>query len=224
VPGDKIDSYMNEKKAVGECDSVYGTLDGVQYHIFCPKEPNYVNKLMSTYGGLTVDPKEFPTSRTYLNDKGESVTKSFFYKQPFSNHLKYRHSCGDHNNNRHQVPSIEGTWITSRWANRVFSFILVISEVNSFLAFQYFIWKPAGLVNHMTLHQFRQKLALKLIYNDFLKSDEEIRKSKRRKKEDKDKFVAHALLTGAPLYAKYYLNGKWNCTAKKCINNTHIKA
>jgi hypothetical protein len=214
VPGDKIDSYMNEKKAVGECDALYGTLDGVPYHIFCQQEPNYVNKLMSTYGGLTVDTKEFPTSRTYLNDKGESVTKSFFYKQPFSNHIKFRHSCDDHNNNRHQVPSIEGTWITSRWANRVFSFILAISEVNSFLAFQYFIWKPAGLVNHMTLHQFRRKLALKLIYNDFLKTDEEIRKTKRRKKEDKDQFVAHALLT-APPYAKNYLNGKWNCTAKK---------
>jgi hypothetical protein len=175
---------------------------------------------MSAYGGLTIDPRDIPASRTYLNDKGDSVTKLFFYTQPFFNHIKFRYSCDDHNNNRHQVPSIEGTWITSRWANRVFSFILAISKVNSFLAFQYFIWKPAGLVDHMTLHQFSCKFALKLIYNDFLKSEEEIRKSKRRKKEDKDKFLAHLLLT-VPLYVKYYLNGNWVCTAKN-VSKIHM--
>jgi hypothetical protein len=213
VPGDKIDSYMNSK-AVGECDAVKGTLDGIPYNIFCQKEPNYVDKLMSTYGGLTVDPTDSPTGRTYLNDKGEWVSKSFHYTEPFSNHKKFRHSVDDHNNNRHCVPSIEGSWVTSRWENRVFAFILAISEVNCFLAFKYFVWKPSNLNKIPTLHQFRRDLALKLIFNHHLKSEDNLRYSKRLKQQEKNTYEAHALVS-APPRAKKFFNGRWICQANK---------
>jgi hypothetical protein len=87
---------------------------------------------MSTYGGLIIDPTDSPTWWTYLNDKGEWFSKSFQYTQPFSNHKKFRHSVDDHNNNRHCVPSIEGSWVTNRWKNHVFAFILALVKVTAF--------------------------------------------------------------------------------------------
>jgi hypothetical protein len=68
------------------------------------------------------------------NDDG--TINIFRYHEPFENHFLYRHAVDDHNNNRHSDISIEETWTTHRWENRVFAFILVaISEVNIWLAF-----------------------------------------------------------------------------------------
>ena len=36
---------------MGDTDSLHGILDGVSYDIFCMKEPDYVMKIMATYGG-----------------------------------------------------------------------------------------------------------------------------------------------------------------------------
>jgi len=38
--------------SVGTCDAWRGSLDGVDFHDFCMKEPTYVMMLMSTYGTL----------------------------------------------------------------------------------------------------------------------------------------------------------------------------
>ena len=50
VMGDKIDVCFTGKE-VGSTDSWRGTLVDTQYDIFCMKEPDYVMKIMSTYGG-----------------------------------------------------------------------------------------------------------------------------------------------------------------------------
>ena len=55
VPGDHIDQHFEEKN-VGETDSLRGKIDDVHFDIMCMKEPDYVMKIMSTYGGLTVKP------------------------------------------------------------------------------------------------------------------------------------------------------------------------
>ena len=57
----------------------------------------------------------------------------FKYKLPFDFHFRYSHAVDDHNNLRHELPSIRDTWVIDRWECRVFGFILVISEVNAFL-------------------------------------------------------------------------------------------
>ena len=84
VPGDMIDARMATKE-VGQTDSLYGKLDDVDYDIFCMKEPDYVMKIMSTYGGLTV-PQDQPESTRVLSD---GTTKTFQYMIPFANHFKY---------------------------------------------------------------------------------------------------------------------------------------
>ena len=51
VPGDMIDDHFKDKD-VGLVDSLKGKIDNVPYDIYCMKEPDYVMKIMSTYGGL----------------------------------------------------------------------------------------------------------------------------------------------------------------------------
>ena len=51
IPGVKIDEHM-EGRSVSDFDCLAGTLDNVNYNIFCMKEEDYTMKLMSTYGGL----------------------------------------------------------------------------------------------------------------------------------------------------------------------------
>ena len=53
VEGEKIDRHFQDID-VGKTDSWSGTLDDVPYGIFCMKEPDYIMKIMSTCGGLTV--------------------------------------------------------------------------------------------------------------------------------------------------------------------------
>ena len=61
----------------------------------------------------------------------------FKYLKPYSDHYKYRHMVDDHNNLRHSATSFEDTWATHRWPNRVFAFLLAVTEVNIFLWLRY---------------------------------------------------------------------------------------
>lgn len=203
-PGDMIDEYMKSYE-IGNCTSLRGTIDGIPYDIFCLKEPDYVMKLFATYGGLLSLPGQRETVRIYRRN-GENVTKKFKYTEPFANHFLIRHAIDDHNNLRHQLPSIEVTWVTHRWAVRVFSFILAISEVNTYLAMKYFIWDTDKICQ---LHNFRQELAFKLINNEWLNGETKGKMNTRTKKRDN----VHTLQV-APKYATRYSNGAWKCESK----------
>ena len=95
------------------------------------KEPDYVMKLMTTYGSL-IPKVGHKQARRSFKKNGSLVTESFDYTEPYANHFLYRHAVDDHKNLRHRLPAIEDIWLTSRWANRVFSFLLAITEVNIF--------------------------------------------------------------------------------------------
>ena len=140
IDGDGIDEYFKDKE-VGENDTFEGELSGVKYTIMCMKEPDYVMKIMSTYGTQTVKDGQRESKRIYTRRNGETETKKFKYTEVIANHFDFRHIVDDHNNLRHQVPAIEETWTTHRWATRVFAFLLAITEVNCYLAFRYFVWK-----------------------------------------------------------------------------------
>ena len=147
IKGAKIDAEM-VRHEIGKTASINGTLDNIKYNIFCLKEPDYVCKLMSTYGGLCPPGRERKgTARTC--DDG-SVVK-FTYDEPWANHFDYRHCVDNHNNLRHSKPSLEETWRTFRWAIRVLAFFLGLSEVNTFLIFRYFVWTKE---ERLTLQQF----------------------------------------------------------------------
>ena len=103
------------------------------------------------------------------------------------------------------IISLEKTWGTHRWECRIFTFILAIVEVNTFLALRYFVWSDD---EQMEFIPFRRKLAKALIHNEYAREEEgSIRQSKRAKS-------SHELMT-APPKAKKIVGGKWDLSAKK---------
>ncbi len=58
-----IDKHMTGH-TVGECDSFRGKLNGIDYDVFCKKEPEYVMKIISTYGGLIEMDGQHESKRT----------------------------------------------------------------------------------------------------------------------------------------------------------------
>ena len=56
IKGDEIDAHFAPKE-VGNVDAVKQVEDGVAYHIFCMKDPDYVMKLMTTYRTLELTEK-----------------------------------------------------------------------------------------------------------------------------------------------------------------------
>ena len=104
---------------------------------------------------------------------GQDQSASFKYTEPFYLHFRYRHAVDDHNNLRHQVPSLEETWTTCHWACRVFAFLLAVTEVNAYLTVRYFVWSEEEM---MTLVEFCHKLAWALIKNpEWMGEGEELR-------------------------------------------------
>ena len=112
----------------------------------------------------------------------------------------------DHNNLRHMYPSLEHIWVTQIWATRVFTFLIALCEVNTYLAFRYYIWIES---KRMGMMEFRSKLAWALIHNEYLKTKNVARGSKRKN----CKVKAHQL-ESAPPHARKFIGGKWDCTSK----------
>ena len=119
INGDAIDLHF-ESKDIGETDSLPGTLDGINFEVFCMKEEDYVMKLMATYGALRpMEGGETKRSLTRRNGTRENV--SFVYNEPFLNHSKFRHQVDDHNNARHDpISLLEESVSTKDWKIRVF--------------------------------------------------------------------------------------------------------
>ena len=126
-------------------------------------------KVMSTYGGLVVKGVNKKNAQIVNREK-----KEFYYQETFANHFLYCHAINDHNNHWHSHPSIEETWVTHRWQVCVFSFLLAILEINMFLAYQHFIWRPMNVVKIPTIHGFQCKLAMALINNWWIMEEEKV--------------------------------------------------
>ena len=147
-------------------------MDGFKYNLFCMKDTDYVLKLMTTYG--TLDEDQEKQSERYL---GNGNFKKFRYTECFKNHYLYRHAVDDHNNLRHKIQSIEGCWQTTRWVIRVFSFLIALSETNAFLAIRYFVWHKPFRRAPITLLEFRKRLAVQLIENEYWEEERRVNKT-----------------------------------------------
>lgn len=207
VNGEAIAAYF-EDKDVGHSDAWPGEQDGVRFHLFCMKEPDYVMSLMSTYGTTSAKAEQPETKRHYKNAHGADVSTTFRYPEVVGNHYSYRGCVDDHNNKRQdggskQGLAIETTWVTRRWPIRVFSFILGISEVNAFLGWSYFKGEKLEFM------AFRKLLARALIYNRFVDTGAAVAVNRGRKR----RMVDHTLVK-APLYAKRWTGGEWDVSAK----------
>ena len=159
------------------------------------------------------------------NNQRQRIT--FKHAECYENYYKGRHAVDDHNHSRHLVPSIEGTWNTRHWDDRVFQFILAISEVNASLA-----KKKIGLgndnMNHTT-QPFRRKLAVGLINNDYITDDTEgVQRSGRMRRRKQQH-----LLRSAPPNTKFYCASReifiktakipyqrYTCRSPNCKNRT----
>ena len=59
---------------------------------------------------------------------GRNITLK--YPELVYNHYRYRHTMDKHNNRKKSPIILESTWAKNWWQNRVFSFILAITEFN----------------------------------------------------------------------------------------------
>ena len=201
IRGEEIENHFKAKE-IGAVDCLRGELKNEPFNVFVMKEPEYTMKLMATYGSLTYYPEEKIQNRHVADNKHQ-----FRYAKPFSDHFKYRHLVDDHNNLRHSSPSFEDTWVTHRWPNRVFAFLLAVTEVNLYLWLRFKVWSKSN-EQAPTLHQFRKQLAFALINNKYIKRDEEEKRVSTRSSKKSHEFRT------CPNHARKFEHGKWDLSAK----------
>jgi hypothetical protein len=181
IRGDDINNHFQGKE-VGCTEGWAEELQNESFHVFALKDVDYVMSLMSSYG-TTERNALHPTERIV---NGAKI--SFHYPEVHSNHFKFRHAVDDHNSKRHAPISLEETWATKYWPNRVFAFILGVTEVNALLgAIHYKIISDADKISQL---QFRKELARQLIINPYHTTtpEGELRRSPRNSVEPSHSF------------------------------------
>ena len=128
-----------DNKNVGDVNAIKGTMDGVPFHIHAMKEPDYIMMLMST-NRMTL--RMGVMKRRHYTVEGVKKVGEFQYPEIVHNHYKFHDMIGNHNSFQMHLISMEETWMTMRWANRVFCFLLTITIVNIQNAAVYFLNKP----------------------------------------------------------------------------------
>ena len=118
--------------------------------------------LMSSYGTLSGCGEE---KRRHFKVNGEKQEKMFKYPEVVHNHYKYRDCIDNHNSQRMHPLSMEETWMTTRWPNQVFCFLLALTMVNVQNAATYFAKTPK-----MDCLSARRLIAKQLINNKYLRS------------------------------------------------------
>ena len=100
------------------------------------KDPDYIMKIMTTYGTL-----EQTDKRTQTKFKRGDVmeTKGFMCTEVVENMFLYRHQVANNNNRRHVPISIERTWDTKYLPGFFFYWYLAVSEVNENYNQAYFL-------------------------------------------------------------------------------------
>src|SRR5687767_2519743 len=102
-----------------------------------------------------------------VNTTGQVTKVKFRYMEPFANHFSFCHVVDVHNHLWHgdEAISLEDTLGTHYWPIIIFAFLLVLLEVNMFLAFCLFVGKN---YENMPLLMFQYQLAEALIHNEYL--------------------------------------------------------
>ena len=100
------------------------------------------------------------TSRTYKN-RGETVTKRFFYPEPMDIIFCYLHHIYDHNQCRHQLIGLENVWRKCFWENRVFAFLFSVTYIKTYKIHHRFKECP-----ERSILDFRFELDFQMILNE----------------------------------------------------------
>ena len=165
-----------------------GRLDDIPFHVYAMKEHDYVMSLMSSYG-MNDRSIGKETRRDWKNGT-TNMTKRFKYPEVIHNHFQYRHAVDDHNAKRHSPISIEVVWATKWWPNRVFCFLLSITEVNCFLAESCFTGQKSD-----SMLDFRKRLSLELIENAYMKEDNRVERQRSARIRER---IGHGLVSLPP--------------------------
>jgi Transposase IS4 len=192
IKGDMIKEHF-EHKPVGYVDSLHGKLSSVDFHVTCMKEEDYVMMLMTTYGSEILLGDEKPRTIGPNREK-----KKIRYPEVVHNHYQYRDSVDAHNARRQAPIALEETWDTKRWATRVFTFFLALSEVNANLGEEAFGDLPKAL----PMLEFRRKLSKALINNHYEALEVASTPDKKRKARATPSSPAHKLIR-LPPYKKF---------------------
>ena len=140
IRGEEIKTHF-ESLECGFADAWPGKLDNIPFHIYCMKEPDYMMSLMSTYG--TLEPIGKVSMRNWLV-QGTKRQKQVTYTEVIHNHYKFRHAVDDHNAKRQSPISLKVVWAMKWWPNRVFAFILSVTEVNAIMAYKHLLLRGEG--------------------------------------------------------------------------------
>ena len=108
-------------------------------------------------------------------DGGSKVVKKFKYPEVVYNHYQFRDVIDNNNSMRMSLISMEETWMTSQWANRVFCFLLAVMVVNIQNAGCYFL--NLMKVDALKAHKL---IAEQLIHNKYLRKPDEKCMSQRK--------------------------------------------
>jgi len=223
IPGDDVKAHFADKQ-IGDVDAWPGELDGVPFHIFAMKEPDYTMMLMSTYGTNT------RVGEMKKRDVENGQRLSFMYPEVVANHYWFRDAVDSNNARRMQPISIEETWATTRWPLRVFAYLLGTSVVNANLAY----CNIEGIKPVLDEMSFRKELAEALIFNPYLGADErkmtgDIAGTRRKRQHTEHKLVGlgpYEKFNGSgnivPCNTKY---GSWvcRCPGKKKTRCTYCQ-
>ena len=138
IPGDEIIAHFADKE-IGDADAISGILEEVPFYIVGMKEPDYVMQIMTTYGTM----KQLGDQKLrHVMVNGSRQVHSFRYPEVVHNHYQYRDVIDNHNSQCMHPISMEETWMTTRWPNRVFCFLLAVTMVNVQNAGVYFCNLP----------------------------------------------------------------------------------
>ena len=138
MPAQQIKAYFQDI-IEGDCHRLPGETDNIKFNSFSCKKPDYTMMLVSTYGVCIERQNQQESVRSWIEENHTVKMARFFYKEVAANHYLYRGLADAHNRWRHdgvanQDLSIEENWDAKRWENRVFAFIITITEVNAYLA------------------------------------------------------------------------------------------
>ena len=138
VPGDEIIQHFAEKD-IGDADMIKGTMEGIPFYIHAMKEPDYVMMLVLTYGMLL---SMGETKKWHFTVDGVKKVAKFKYPEIINNCYKFQDMINNHNSFWMHPISMEETWMTMRWANCVFCFLLAVMMINVQNTAVYFLNKP----------------------------------------------------------------------------------
>ena len=114
-------------QVVGFSNAKKGVLNGVPFHLYAMKEPDYTMLIMSTYGTNATVGEE---KKRHYNKDGQKKVTTFVYPEVVHNHYCYRNVIDNHNSVRMHPISMEETWMITRWPNHGFCFLLTVTIVN----------------------------------------------------------------------------------------------